>query len=132
MWNELKSLFVDKISRGHYTVYTQNFCIQFSAQLFSEKTSGIAIALVLLLLSLRCKNFDILEYVCYYRKYLLETQNMCSLSEEQSILSSETIQNIFFSQNYAPFSTLTFYPFFLFSINHPTAERWYLHAVLLF
>ena len=36
---------------------------------------------------------------------------MCSLSKEQSILPREKIQNAFFAQNYAPFTTETFLTF---------------------
>ena len=35
---------------------------------------------------------------------------VCSLSNEQSTLSNETIQNAFFFKESCPFSTYTFYP----------------------
>ena len=45
---------------------------------------------------------------------------MCALSKEQSILSKETNQNAFCSELF-PFFNLDF----LFSVKHPTAERWH-------
>ena len=78
--------------------------LTFLAQPFSEKTWGIAIALASFFLY---KNFDILYYLCYYWRYLLEIQNMCSLSKEQYILSREKIQNTFLPLS-RPRKTLTF------------------------
>ena len=58
------------------------FSLQFEllAQLFSEKTRDIIIALTF-------------SNISYYQRYLFETGNMCSLTKEQSMLSRETIQN---------------------------------------
>ena len=50
----------------------------------------------------------------WHRPVIIESiyfklRSMCSLSKEQSILSRETTQNAIFFQNYAPFSTRTFF-----------------------
>ena len=54
---------------------------------------------------------------------------MCSLLKEQSILSREIIQNVFFFfSELCPFSDLDN----LSSIMHPTAKRWHPLAVLVY
>ena len=78
--------------------------LTFLARLFSEKTRGIAIALASALSSSSCKSFGFLSYLCNYRKYILETRNICSLSKEQPIVSRE-ITLIHFCQTYALFFT---------------------------
>ena len=83
--------------RNCYRIHIERMFISvFLARVFLEKTLSIAIALVAS--SASCKNFDILEYLCYYWRYLLETWRMCLLAIEQSILSRETIQNAYFSE----------------------------------
>ena len=120
------------------------------AQLFSEKTQGIAVALALSLCH-RChccsKTLTIWIISVITEDNLLETQNMCSLSKEQSILSREIIQNAFFSELccfysikgdnsecifFSPELCCFFDLDFVFSIKQPTVECWHLHAMLLF
>ena len=68
----------------------------------------------------------VIQYLCHYWRYLLETRNMCSLSKDQSLLSRETIQTAFFS-DLCPFFDFNF----LFSIKHPTAKHFHPHAMLV-
>ena len=42
-------------------------------------------------LEFSCKNFDSFYYLCYYWRYLLETQNSCSLSKGEPIQVGEII-----------------------------------------
>ena len=81
----------------------------FLALLFLEKTWGIAMALTLSLLSSSVKNFEILLYLCYFLKYLLETLSICSLSNNP-YYQGRKFKMLCFFQNYAPFLTQPTYP----------------------
>ena len=94
------------------------------AQLFSEKTQGIPIALASSLsAAAACKKFCNISVIT--EEIFLETQSMRSLSKKQSILSRETIQNAF--SELCPFFDLDSF----LSIKHPTAGRWHSHKVPL-